>query len=95
MGGLLREASREATKTVRTIDHHSEQSFGSIFSDVARLLWPELTAPNVASAVGCSVRVAEMYLAGDRKWSGDAIAVVVAEIMRRHGARNIKVIGNS
>jgi hypothetical protein len=32
-----------------------------------------------------------MYLAGDREWSGDAITVIVAEIMRRHGMRNFKV----
>lgn len=65
---------------------------GSVLADIARTLWPENTAPGIAAACGCSVRAAERYLGGQREWSGDAIAAIVAEIMRRHGARNVKVV---
>ena len=70
----------------------AEQSFGSILADVARLLWPHKTAAHVAAIVGCSERAAEFYLAGDREWSGDALAAIVAEILKRHHMRNVKVI---
>lgn len=65
--------------------------FGSVLSDVARMLWPSKTAANVAAVVGCSERAAEFYLAGQREWSGDAIAEIVAEILKRHRMRNVKV----
>lgn len=64
---------------------------GSVLSDIASTLWPRNTAPNLAALVGCSVRAAERYLGGQRDWSGDAIAAIVAEILRRHSMRNVKV----
>ena len=79
-------------ETSRTVIREAEQSFGSIFADIARMLWPTKTAANVAAAVGCSERAAEFYLAGGREWSGDAIAVLVAEVLKRHSMRNVKVI---
>jgi uncharacterized protein YoaH (UPF0181 family) len=36
------------------------------------------------------VRQAERYLGG-HGWSGDAIAAIVAEILRRHAMRNVKI----
>jgi hypothetical protein len=83
------------SESKRSIVEHSEQSFGevaSVISQVARTLWPRKTAVHVAAASNCSVRAAEMYLGGQREWSGDAIAAIVAEIMRRHGMRNVKVV---
>lgn len=65
--------------------------FGSTLADIARTLWPENTAPEIAAAAGCSTRAAEFYLAGGREWSGDAIAAIVSEILRRHKMRNVKV----
>lgn len=65
---------------------------GSVLADIARTLWPENTAPFLASAAGCEVRTAERYLGGQRDWSSDAMAAIVAEIMRRHGLRNVKVV---
>lgn len=80
-----------AIGTVRTDVRVPEQSFGSILSEVAKLLWPRKTAAHVAAIVGCSERAAEFYLAGDRDWSGDALAAIVAEILKRHSMRNVKV----
>ena len=92
MASVSSTARVRATETARTLVQRDEQSFGSIFADVARLLWPSKTAAHLAAAVGCSERAAEFYLAGQRDWSGDALAAIVAEIMRRHGTRNIKVV---
>lgn len=62
-----------------------------VLSDIASTLWPANTAANIAAQVGCSVRAAERYLGGQREWSGDAIAIIVAEILKRHAMRNVKV----
>ena len=95
MGAQSRAAVARAIKTARTInqtDDISEQMFGSVIADVARLLYPPpKTAAHIAALVRCSERHAEFCLSGQRKWSGDAIAAIVAEILRRHSMRNVKV----
>lgn len=63
----------------------------SVLVDIAKTLWPENTAPNLACEIGCSVRAAERYLGGQREWSGEAIAVIVTEILKRHRMRNVRV----
>jgi hypothetical protein len=84
--------AERASESVRTPVRRDEQSFGSILSDVARLLWPTKTAAHVAAIVGCTERAAEFYLSGQREWSGDALAAIVAEILKRHHMRNVRVI---
>jgi hypothetical protein len=94
MHGTFHKRAAEARETIRTpvrsggID---EQSFAAVLSNVARMLWPHKTSAHIAALVGCSVRAAEMYLAGDREWSGDALAAIVSEILKRHSMRNLKV----
>lgn len=83
-----------AIGTVRTAvlcEDITEQDFGSVLSDVARLLWPTKTAAHVAALIGCTERAAEFWLAGDRPWSGDAVALLVSEILSRHRVRNVRV----
>lgn len=58
---------------------------------IAEALWPENAAANLAAEIGCSVRTVERYFEGSRDWSGDAVAVLVAEICRRHAMRNIRI----
>lgn len=82
---------REHIEIDRREIRDTEGSFGSVIGDVARLLWPKRTAAEVAVVAGCSVRNAEFYLSGEQKWSGDAIAAIVAEILRRHKMRNVRV----
>jgi hypothetical protein len=85
---------RAASESERAIVDDDEQLFGavgSVLSSIARTLWPSKTAAHLAAATNCSVRAAEMYLAGDRDWSGDAIAAIVSEILKRHSMRNVKV----
>lgn len=91
MRGVSALRAAASVAIARTEVRDGEQSFGSIFADLARLLYPEKTAAHVAALIGCSERAAEFYLAGDREWSGDAVAEVVAEILRRHKMRNVKV----
>jgi hypothetical protein len=93
MGAVSVVARERSPESDRTDVRDDEQLFGSIVGDIARLLWPKKTAANVAALIGCSERAAEMYLAADREWSGDAIAAIVAEICKRHGMRNIKIKG--
>ena len=92
MGTVSRAAEFVAIETARREFRAPEESFGSIFADIARVLWPAKTAANVAATVGCSERAAEFYLSGQREWSGDAIAAITAEILRRHAMRNVRVI---
>lgn len=87
-----RMAPSRAIESERPIVETDEQLFGSTLSQVARTLWPQKTAANIAAAANCSVRAAEFYLAGDRDWSGDAIAAIVSEILKRHQMRNVKVV---
>ena len=47
---------------------------------------------HIAAAAGCTERAAIFYLAGERQWSGDALAAIVTEILRRHASRNVKVV---
>ena len=77
----------------RPIDRETDQLVGSFLSDIASTIWPTNTAANLAAEIGCSVRAAERYLGGQREWSGDAVAVLVTEILKRHQMRNVRVAG--
>ena len=91
MGQSLQVPSFGTTEIVRRELRGTEENFGSIVGDVARLLWPKGTAAEIAALIGCSVRNAELQLSGQQKWSGDALAEIVAEILRRHRLRNVCV----
>jgi hypothetical protein len=91
MHGTSRVPRSGTTETVRQDWRETDISVGDVLSDIAKqILWPECTAANLAAACGCSVRQAERYLGG-HEWSGDAISVVVSEILKRHAMRNVKV----
>lgn len=92
MFGTVSRGAVADRKIERTVVRLDEQLFASTLADVARLLWPAKTAAHIAAAAGCSERAAEFYLAGDREWSGDAIAAIVSEILKRHSMRNIKIV---
>lgn len=85
------ERAADARESVRPDVPTTDQMVGSVAIDLAYFLWPKNTAPSVADEIGCTVRTAERYLGGQRDGLDHLIAVVVAEIMRRHGARNLKV----
>ena len=84
-------SARRNIETARSIVDGDEQLFGSTLSQIARMLWPQKTAANLAAAANCSVRAAEFYLAGERDWSADALSAIVLEILKRHGMRNLRV----
>lgn len=92
MGRVSPAQSVVATEINRSDLHLTEESFGSILSEVVELLYPPPNTPaQLAAKLGCSVRNVELYLSGKQKWSGDAVAFIVAEIMRRHSMRNFRV----
>lgn len=92
MLGNIQRRVESARETVRPVDRETDQTVETVLADIAYTLWPSNTAPEIAALCGCSVRAAERYLGGQREWSGVAIAVIVAEIMRRHAMRNFKVV---
>lgn len=93
MRQLSAAGAARSTEIDRSNLRDTEESFGDdILTEIACKLWPKPnTAAQIASEVGCSPRNVELYLSGRQKWSGDAVAVIVAEIMRRHRMRNFKV----
>ncbi len=94
MRALSAEPREAATKNVRHERRAADTSVGDdVLSNIAKhILWPENTAPALAAVCGCSTRMAERYLGGHCEWSGDAIAAIVAEILKRRGMRNVKVV---
>lgn len=87
------ELAREITRPVGRVPiQNTDHMVESVLAEISKTLWPTNTAPSLAALCGCSVRAAERYLGGQREWSGDAIAVIVTEILRRHSMRNVKII---
>lgn len=91
MSALSRGAAAPSPEIDRPDGQATDQMVENVLADIAKTLWPKNTAPMLASEIGCEVRSVERYLEGSRAWSGDAIAVIVSEIMQRHGARNLKI----
>lgn len=91
MYGRSSVPSREPIKIDRREIRSAEENFGSVIGDIARMLWPKGTAAEVASRADCSTRNVEFYLSGEQKWSGDALAIIVEEILKRNRMRNVKV----
>lgn len=91
MHSASQRAHARAIESERPIVDDDERMFGCTLSQISRMLWPQKTAANLAACVNCSVRAAEFYLAGQRDWSGDAVAAIVLEILKRHKMRNVRV----
>lgn len=92
MRGVSALRTAASAAIVRRELRDTEESFGPIMSEVARMLYPAPnTAAQIAAELKCSVRNIELCFQGKQNWSGDAIALFVAEICRRHAMRNLKV----
>lgn len=92
MGQSVSVPLARASEIDRPVGRLTDHLVGDVLSEVSRTLWPIKTAEHVAACTGCTVRAAERYLAGDREWSGDAVAAIVAEILKRHAMRNVRVL---
>lgn len=87
---LDRPRSREIDRSELRV---TEEFFDTVLTDIAVRLWPKPnTAAKIAAAVGCGTRNIELVLQGKQNWSGDAVAVIVGEICRRHHQRNVKIV---
>lgn len=92
MGGVSGRALVAAAENDRPDCPVTDQMVGSVLKDIAVALWPENSAANLAAIVNCNVRTVERYFEGSREWSGDAIAAIVSEILKRHSMRNVRVV---
>jgi hypothetical protein len=91
MSSASQRAYERATENDRPIGSETDQMVEDVLRGLAIYLWPENTAAHLAAELDCSVRTVERYMEGSRDWSGDAIATMVGEIMRRRRMRNVKV----
>jgi len=65
---------------------------GDVLTGIVWHLWGECAPAKLAAIIKCDPRTVERYMEGARDWSGDALAAVVAEILRRHSMRNFKIV---
>lgn len=97
MPAILRELSTAATEIDRPLGPATDRMVEDVLEEIAKKLWPENTAACLASRIvgrngkPIAVRTVERYFEGAREWSGDAVAVIISEIARRHGMRNVRV----
>src|ERR1039458_10488182 len=96
MRTALPAALAPSIRTARSCLRLDEESFGSILTSIVRLLYPPpKTAAHIAALIGCTERNAELCIAGSQKWSGDAVAAIVSEVLARHAMRTVKVIARN
>lgn len=98
MHGTWQRRVDEAQKIDRPSGLDPDHLVAPVLNEIAAALWPKNTAASLASLIvgpdgkHPAVRTIERYLEGSREWSGDAIAAIVAEILRRHSMRNVKIV---
>ena len=93
MGAVSGAATAVSLEISRSELRLTETDFGDALKDIVKTLYPPPnTAAQFAAELHCSVRLIELYMQGKQPWSGDAIALIVAEILRRHRMRNVKVV---
>lgn len=73
--GELRQIPRQTSSS------GAEQLCSQKFGEVARVLWPQKTAFELAALTGTSERCARYWLAGERQPSTAAIRAVLNEIL--------------
>jgi len=97
MGAASREFRTGTTEIDRPVGPDTDQSVADVLEDIAKTLWPKHTAANLAARIILpngkhpDTRTVERYFEGSREWSGDAIAAIVSEILKRHQMRNVRV----
>jgi hypothetical protein len=74
---MRKSRARPVEKSIRSPEQLCTQKFG----DVARTLWPQKTAFELAALTGASVRACKYWLAGERSPSAAAIRAVLNEIL--------------
>lgn len=96
MRAVSAAGAARAAEIVRNELRDTETDFGETLVEIVKKLYPPPnSAAQFAAELHCSVRLIELYFQGKQPWSGDAIAFIVAEILRRHHMRNFKVVKRS
>lgn len=70
-----------ADKSVRPVTHINGHRIH--FAELARMAWPQKTEANLAFITGYDPRTCRRWLADDTEPPAEALAAVLAEIMRR------------
>ena len=91
MHGMSRVPSREHTKIDRPVGPATDQMVEDALAGIVWHLWGESAPAKLAAIIKCAPRTVERYIEGSRDWSGDAIAAIVSEILKRHAMRNVRV----
>lgn len=92
MSALSRASVALSPEIIRSQLRDTEMDFGEVLNALARKLYPPPnTAAQIAAELPCSVRLIELYFEGKQQWSGEAVAFLVSEILRRHRMRNFKI----
>lgn len=84
-------------KIDRPLGPATDRMVADVLEDIAKTLWPKNTAACLAACIilpngkNPDPRTVERYFEGKRTWSGDAIAAIVSEILKRHQMRNVRV----
>ena len=91
MGTASRVPKSGTTEIDRPNEVVTDQMVEDAVCDLAWKLWGPNTPAKIAAELQCSPRAIERYMEGKRKWSGEAVALVVEELLRRHRMRNVKV----
>lgn len=79
-------------KIDRPLGPATDQMVEDALAGIVWHLWGQNAPAKLAAILKCSPRTVERYIEGARDWSGDAIAAIVSEILRRHSMRNFKIL---
>jgi hypothetical protein len=91
MGALSAVPLRERTEINRPLGPPTDHLVEDGLAGVVWHLWGQNAPAKLAAILKCSPRTVERYIEGARDWSGDAIAAIVSEILKRHSMRNVRI----
>ena len=92
MHGTIQRRAVDAREIDRPDGPATDRMVGDVLTGIVWHLWGECAPAKLAAIIKCDPRTVERYMEGARDWSGDALAAVVAEILRRHSMRNFKIV---
>ncbi len=83
MRSVYEERVADATETARRLRQGTDKIVSRKFGAVAKVLWPNKTAAQLAAIAGTNERAAWRWLSGEHEPPGCIIAAVLVEITKR------------